>query len=77
MLEACVSYGFLCEPFWLKLGPKGPDIHAQILDKQSCVLKTRLLEADPLSIPGPFGIPGARRIITCFTIVSFLLALFP
>ena len=24
MLEACVSYGFLCEPFWLKLGSKDP-----------------------------------------------------
>ena len=20
--EACVSYGFLCEPFWLKLDPR-------------------------------------------------------
>ncbi len=46
--------------FWLKLGPKGPDIHARFRG-QAVVYENTLLEAAPSKALGLFGIPGARR----------------
>ena len=62
--------------FWLKLGPKGPDIHARFRG-QAVVYENTLLEADPLISLGLLVFQGPAASTFGFTFVSFLLALFP